>query len=80
MTCPACETAQIQLTGMYYAGCDGCKARSLASSPVLAAARGKWTPEYRQALEAAFGDDWQSGHEQVKQIAIVLNRLRGVKE
>ena len=33
MTCPACEKAKTEPTGLYYAGCSGCEDRAYRTSP-----------------------------------------------
>jgi len=66
--CEACQRAQNGFTGLFYADCTECKARMLSQSlPFWSASKqGKMTPEYRNALDAAFGDWWKAGHEMVK--------------
>lgn len=69
MTCEACQAAEKNPnTGRYSAHCDGCKARALASGPELHAAvqAGDMTPEYKQALQRLFGDDWEAAHLRLK--------------
>lgn len=69
MTCEACQRAQINpRTGMYQADCMECTARALANSPQFfdAMKAEAMTPAYRDALQAAFGQDWKAGHERVK--------------
>lgn len=69
MTCPACaEAMRNPNTGMYRAGCKECSARALAAAPAhfLAAQAPKLLPEYKNALQAVFGDDWRAGHLRVK--------------
>lgn len=67
--CDACAIAEKRpLTGRYTIGCRECMARALAHSPQMADAleANAITSEYRAALESAFGEGWQEGHERVK--------------
>lgn len=69
MTCPACTEAERNPhTVMYQADCKECAARGLAASPAhfLSAQAAKLLPEYKNALQAVFGDDWRAGHLRVK--------------
>lgn len=78
--CPACAMAESNpLTGMYRACCSQCKARALASGPELHAAvqAGDMTPEYKQALQRLFGDDWEAAHLRVK---AWKKRLKGASD
>lgn len=77
MTCKACETAQKNpRTGMFQAGCQECTARALASGiPFFESVRARQKlPAYQQALEQAFGDDWEQGHASVKEWAKRLKK------
>lgn len=38
-----------------------------------ASKQGKMTPEYRKALDVAFGDGWKAGHELVKAVRVSTN-------
>ena len=67
--CKACaESLLSRNCGMYRADCQDCEARAIARSPIFfdAARTDAITPAYRDVLQAAFGDDWKSGHEKVK--------------
>ena len=52
--CQACDNARAHPhSGRFNAGCEGCAARSLARAPMFfrAAKEGRFTPEYRMALQ-----------------------------
>lgn len=69
MSCPYClAAASDPMTGLFHADCTGCKARSLAKSPAFfdSIRANSFTPAYRNALRAVFGQHWREGHEQVK--------------
>lgn len=71
MTCKACDNASAHpRSGLYSAGCEGCAARSLARTPVFfaAAKEGRFTPEYRMALQQLLPKLTQAdAHAKVKQ-------------
>ena len=48
MTCPACDRASRELSGMFKAGCRGCEARAVARSPQFFRVR------KRQKLDSAY--------------------------
>lgn len=69
MICPACESAeQNPHSGLYQSECEGCKIRAIAQGKELfnASKAGKITPEYKQALQRMFGDDWEAAHLRVR--------------
>lgn len=69
MSCPDCQKAQtVRHWGGYQANCRGCKVRSLASGAAYFTAMeaNAMTPNYRSALQNAFGQDWRAAHEEVK--------------
>ncbi len=69
MTCTDCQEAQTDKHWpIFQADCRGCKVRALAGGPAYhtAMAANALTPNYRSALQLAFGEDWKSGHEEVK--------------
>lgn len=53
---------------LYQAQCKGCAVRALAQGPDFhrSSADGRLDPSYRRALGLIFGDDWRTGHDQVK--------------
>lgn len=72
MTCTACTAFERNHnSGAYCTACAECTARGLARSLrfFLAAKAAAITPDYRSALQAAFGADWQAGHARVKACA-----------
>ena len=69
MTCEACETARRNpLSGLYHRDCLECSARALAGSPAYhaAAMADAITPDYRDALQAVYGEAWREWHQRVK--------------
>jgi hypothetical protein len=73
MTCEACEDARARRHGgaRIVAGCMGCIAREVARGPQFFAAckEGRITPDYKKLLKHYFGDEWQRGHQLVKEWA-----------
>lgn len=70
MTCPHCAVAKSNAGyPVYQAACRGCRVRSLASGMAFfaSAKAGRITPQYRAALVALAGEDWQAAHAEVKQ-------------
>lgn len=70
-SCEACNTAeQNPLSGLYYTKCKDCSVRHLSRSLSYWKAKqaGKMLPEYKQALEAVFGSEWQEWHKMVKNV------------
>lgn len=79
MTCANCTHAQSKAHWPgFTADCRGCKVRALATSPAFFAATqaGAMTSDYRAALQALFGEDWQQAHKEVKAEAERLKKLR----
>lgn len=78
--CKDCTAAEANpLSPLYRAGCLQCTARMLAHSPARwsAVQAGAITPAYRDALQAAFGQDWKQGAAWVK---VWADRIQGAKE
>lgn len=77
--CRSCAAAvDNPLTGLYDSGCVFCSARQLAHGIeyTRACAAGKLLPEYRDALQAVFGDEWEAGHRLVKDFARRIDEAR----
>jgi len=77
--CPGCFAAeQNRLSGLIYADCLSCAARSLAKSHAyFDAVRSETiTPAYRDVLQLIFGEQWRDGHAAAKAWSA---KLAGVK-
>ena len=63
-----CDACAKPSSGIYYAKCKDCSVRHLSRSLSYWKAKqaGKMLTEYKQALEAVFGSEWQEGHKMVK--------------
>lgn len=63
---------------MFNAKCRGCTVRGFAISLQFFKSEraGRLAPEYRHALNAAFGDDWQAAHDEIKTEAARVRALR----
>lgn len=63
-----CEACSKPSSGLYITRCRECSVRHLSRSLSYWKAKqaGKMLPEYKQALEAVFGSEWQEGHKMVK--------------
>lgn len=73
--CEACAAARVSYpSGLQFAGCIGCKARAVAESQAHSEAytAQKYTPGYMAMLHAVFGDDWQAGHQAVREWSSVI--------
>lgn len=71
MDCEGCEAASKNKdSGLYLTSCQECSVRHLSRSLSYWKAKqaGKMTKDYKQALEAVFGDEWQDGHKLVKNV------------
>lgn len=67
--CPGCFQAEMNpLSGLIYADCLSCAARSLAKSHAyFDAVRSETiTPAYRDVLQLVFGPEWKAGHAAAK--------------
>jgi hypothetical protein len=73
--CECCALAELKpRSGLIFAGCRGCEARSLAKSPSFweAAKAEAMTPAYRDALQQIAGEEWRELHAQVKRWGEIL--------
>jgi hypothetical protein len=80
MTCPNCARAELRADWPgYTANCKPCMARGIAHGPDFwkSGKDGKLTPSYMAGLRSIWGEDWKSGHEQVKAAAERLRQARG---
>lgn len=79
MTCPSCDQAMQQpKSAQFTPGCESCMARALAVTGAHSESQqsGRMTEQYRTALKKCFGEDWQRGHESVKEWA---GRMKGAR-
>lgn len=77
--CTPCALAQANPdSGHVNAGCQECRIRELAKSPGFHASMvaRRMTPQYRQALEVEFGEDWEAGHRRVKACGAAMDLKR----
>lgn len=66
MTCPACEESAREVSHLFHAGCQGCKARAAARGPHFRRCRdaGRLDRQYRELLQS-FGlthDEVRAAH------------------